>query len=115
MQENNPRAYVKDRSDKEHQPKGDRDCKVGVKKSTNKEQADGSKKQEKDYLWGYGSGVASAPSADYGDVVLAEYTLPFNENDITYFFPLYIRTIGVLGFFHNHLTADAAFDGRSSL
>ena len=31
-----------------------------------------------------------------GDVVLAEYTQPFNENDITYFFPLYIRAVAIL-------------------
>jgi hypothetical protein len=110
VKENNKRVYVKDRYDKHHQPKGDRDCKVGVKKSSNKEQADGSKKEEKEYLWGYGSGVASATLTGYGDVVLAEFTQPFNENDITFFFPLYIRAVAVLGFFPTHLTADAAFD-----
>jgi len=41
---------------------------------------------------------------------VAEYTLPFNENDITYFVPLYIRTVATLGFFPTHITADAAFD-----
>jgi hypothetical protein len=110
VQENNPRAYVKDRYDKAHQPKGDSDCRIGVKRSTNKEQPDGSTKEEKEYLWGYGSGVASATIPGYGDVVVAEYTLPFNENDITYFVPLYIRTVATLGFFPTHLTADAAFD-----
>ncbi len=110
VQENNPRAYVTDRYDKAHQPTGDPDCKVGVKRSTNKEQSDGSKKEEKEYLWGYGSGVVSATDPVYGDVVLAEYTQPFNENDITYFFPLYIRTVATLGFFPTHLAADAAFD-----
>lgn len=99
VQENNPRAYVKDRYDKAQQPKGDRDCRVGVKRSTNKEQPDGSSKAEKEYLWGYGSGVASATIPDYGDVILAEYTLPFNEGDITYFVPLYLRTVATLGFF----------------
>src|SRR6266568_1975720 len=85
-------------------------CKLGVKRSTNKEQADGSTKEEKEYLWGYGSGVASATVPGYGDIVVAEYTLPFNENDITYFVPLYIRTVATLGFFPTHITADAAFD-----
>ncbi len=110
VKENNPRAYVKDRYDKDHQPRGDRDCKLGVKKSTNKEQSDGSKKEVKEYLWGYGSGVASAYVAGYGDMVIGENTLTFNEGDITSFFPLYIRTVGTLGFFPTHLTADAAFD-----
>src|SRR6266581_4710746 len=58
----------------------------------------------------YGSGVASATVPGYGDIVVAEYTLPFNENDITYFVPLYIRTVATLGFFPTHITADAAFD-----
>lgn len=110
VKENNPRAYVTERFKKDQQPTGDPDCKVGVKRSTNKEQADGSTKEEKEYLWGYGSGVASATIADYGDIVLAEYTQPFNENDITYFVPLYLRTVATLGFFPTHITADAAFD-----
>ena len=38
------------------------------------------------------------------------YTQPFNENDITYFVPLYIRTVATLRFFPTHITADAAFD-----
>jgi hypothetical protein len=72
VRENNPRESIPDRFCKERQPTGDPDCKVGVKKSTNLEQPDGSKKVRKEYLWGYGSGVASAITADYGDVVLAE-------------------------------------------
>ena len=117
VKENNLRVYVKDRYKKEVQPRGDPDCRLGVKKSTNKEQAQdpspaagakasaqgpeqakqkgkrgrttksapGSKpgdkqpegkREEKECLWGYGSGVASATVAGYGDVVLAEYTQP---------------------------------------
>jgi hypothetical protein len=110
VKENNPRAYVKERFKKDQQPDGDPDCKLGVKRSTNQEQPDGSTKEKKEYLWGYGSGVASATIAEYGDVVMGEHTLPFNENDITYFFPLYIRTVATLGFFPTHITADAAFD-----
>ncbi len=110
VKENNPRAYVKERFKKDQQPRGDPDCKLGVKRSTNKEQPDGSTKEEKEYLWGYGSGVASATIPGYGDVVVAESTLPFNENDISYFVPLYIRTVATLGFFPTHITADAAFD-----
>jgi hypothetical protein len=42
--------------------------------------------------------------------VLAEYTLPFNEGDSTYFVPLYMRAGAALGCFPTHITADAAFD-----
>src|SRR6266571_8669355 len=37
VKENNLRVYVKDRYKKEVQPTGDRDCRLGVKKSTNKQ------------------------------------------------------------------------------
>jgi hypothetical protein len=107
---NNPRVSMVDRFCKEQQPRGDPDCRVGVKRSTNRELPDGSTKEVKDYLWGYGSGVAAATVADYGDVVLAEYTQPFNEGDVTYFRPLYQRTVVALAQSPTHVTADAAFD-----
>ncbi len=110
VRENNPRESIKDRFCKDRQPKGDPDCKVGVKKSTNVEQADGSKKVEKEYLWGYGSGVAAATIGGYGDVVLAEYTRPFNEGDIAYSIPLYCQAVSNLDFFPQNVTADAAYD-----
>jgi hypothetical protein len=110
VRENNPRVYLKDRFCKDRQPKGDPDCRVGVKRSTNQEQPDGSKKEVKEYLWGYGSGVAAATTPDYGDVVLAENTLPFNEADVTYYRPLYLRSVVALDHFPIHVTADAAFD-----
>ena len=110
VQENNPRAYLKDRYDKTRQVPGDPDCKLGVKRSSNQEQPDGSTKEKKEYVWGYGSGVAAATTAGYGDVVLAEYTQPFNEGDVTYFEPLYHRTALSLGDFPTNMTADAAYD-----
>jgi hypothetical protein len=67
-------------------------------------------KKKKELLWGYGSGVAAAITPDYGDVVLAEYTQPFNENDVTYFVPLYLQSVAILNRFPLHITADAAFD-----
>ena len=110
VKENNPRVSVKERYNKQHQPIGDLDCKLGVKRSFNQEQPDGSKKEKKEYLWGYGSGVAATTSHEYGDVVLAEYTQPFNEHDITYYRPLYQQTVIALGRYPTHTTADAAFD-----
>jgi hypothetical protein len=110
VKENNERVYVKDRYDKTKQLAGDPDCKLGVKRSSNQEQPDGSTKEKKEYIWGYGSGVAAATVADYGDVVLAEHTQPFNENDITYYRPLYHQTVLALNQFPQHITADAAFD-----
>ncbi len=115
VKENNLRAYVKDRYDKTHILAGDPDCKLGVKRSTNQEQPDGSTIEKKELLWGYGSGVAAATTADYGDVVLAQYTQPFNEGDITYFRPLYQQAVVALNNFPTHLTADAAVIPRACL
>ena len=110
VRENNPRVYVQGTFDVTHIPKGDPDCRLGVKKSTNQEQPDGTKVVKKESLFGYGSGTATCTDPVYGDIVLAEYTQPFNEGDITYFPPLYFRTVATLGFFPTHLAADAAFD-----
>ncbi len=55
-------------------------------------------------------GVAAATTPDDGDVVLAEYTQPFNEADIASFRPLYRQTVAALDAFPTHLAADAAFD-----
>jgi hypothetical protein len=110
VKENNERAYVPDRYDKAQQLAGDPDCRLGVKRSTNKELDDGSSEEKKELLWGYGSGVAAATTADYGDVVLAECTQPFNEGDVTYFRPLYRQTVQALQQSPTHLAADAAYD-----
>lgn len=110
VQENNERAYVAGRYDKTKRLAGDPDCKLGVKRSTNKELADGTTEEKKELIWGYGSGVAAATTPDYGDVVLAEFTQPFNEGDVTYFKPLYRLAVHALNQFPTHLTADAAYD-----
>lgn len=82
VKENNPRVYVKDRYNPAQQLAGDPDCTLGVKKSTNQEQPDGSTKVRKKYVWGYGSGVAAATIPDYGDVVVRHVgakQIPFRE------------------------------------
>jgi len=110
VKENNERVYVPERYDKTQRLAGDPDCRLGVKRSTNQEQPDGSTKEKKELLWGYGSGVAAATTPEYGDVVLAEYTQPFNEGDVTYFRPLYQQTVVALNQYPTNVTADAAFD-----
>src|SRR6266566_375661 len=110
VRENNWRESIKDRFCKERQPRGDPDCRVGVKSSTNQEQPDGSTKERKEYLWGYGSGIATATTPDYGDMVIADFTQGFNESDVSYFLRVYLQMVAVLGFFPLHITADAAYD-----
>ncbi len=67
-----------------------------VKRSTDQEQPDGSTEEKKELIWSYGTGVAVSTIADYGYVVLAEYTRPFNEGNIIYFRGAYApeRTTG---------------------
>ncbi len=110
VRENNPNVYVKGRFDVTHIPKGDPDCRLGVKKSSNQVQPDGSKNVKKVSLFGYGTGVAACTDPVYGEVVLAEYTLPFNRADVTYYLPLYQRTVVDTKQFPIHVTADAAYD-----
>src|SRR5437588_3184128 len=46
----------------------------------------------------------------FSDKLLGEHTLTFNEGDVTYFPPLFIQTVALLGLFPTNITADAAFD-----
>jgi hypothetical protein len=108
--ENNLKAYVTERYDPKRQPQGDPDCRLGVKRSTNQERPDGTIKERKEYVWGYGTGVVAATDPQYGDVVIADYTQPFNETDPTYYRTLYQRAVATLGFQPPNIAADAAFD-----
>ena len=110
VQENNPKAYVAERYAAERQPHGDPDCRLGVKRATNQDHPERRATLRKEYLWGYGTGLVSATDRWYGDVVLAEWTQPFNEQDVTYYHPLYQRTVAALGGPPTNVTADAAFD-----
>ena len=110
VRENNPNVYVKGRFDVTHIPTGDPDCRLGVKKSSNQVQPDGSTKKKKVSLFGYGTGVAACTDPVYGDIVLAEYTLPFNKADVSYYRPLYQRTVVTTNLFPTYVTADAAYD-----
>ncbi len=80
------------------------------KRNCNQEQPGGSKKEKKVSLFGYGTGVAACTDPVYGDVVVADFTRPFNEGDVTYFRPLYRHTVLALDAYPPNITADAAFD-----
>jgi hypothetical protein len=110
VQQNNPKAFLAQRFDPQRQPTGDPDCRLGIKRRSNQKGADGESIGPTEYVWGYGTGLASATSERYGDVVLAELTQTFNENDATYFAPLYEQVSAALGHPPKNITADAAFD-----
>jgi hypothetical protein len=86
VRENNPKETIAHRYDPTRQPRGDPDCRLGVKRRSNREASRGHR-VEKEYLWGYGTGIVSATDPVYGDVVLAECTLPFNHQDVVWFHP----------------------------
>ena len=103
VQENNPKVSIKEgRLDKTRQPKGDPDCKLGVKSRRNPAPAEeealptpstdaqpaGQLQVGVDILWGYASGIVVTRLPDGTEIVLAVRTRPFNASDISYFFPL---------------------------
>lgn len=126
IKENNPKTFIKEgRYDKTRQPAADPDCRLGVKKRRNqktKQEAKSSvptptclaqpagKTAVVEIYWGYGSGVVATKVPDWGEFVLAELTLPFNQADVAYFFPLMAATERRLGFRPKYAALDAAFD-----
>lgn len=105
VRENNPKESIAHIYATTHKPRGDRDCALGVKTRANQAGAGGGKT----YLFGYGCGMAAAPSV-YGDVALAVHTQPFNRQEITHFRPLYAGAAATLGAPPANLAVDAAFD-----
>jgi hypothetical protein len=122
VKENNPKAYVKDRYDKEQQPTGDPDCRLGCKRKRNQrtrrestqtprhDAVSASTLQVGEYYWGYGSGVVATKVPSWGEFVLAELTQPFDQGDVTYFHPLMAEVERRLGFHPPFGAFDAAFD-----
>jgi hypothetical protein len=118
VKENNPKTYVPDRFNGAHQPAGDPDCRLGCKRRTNQGApptpkrnpvaARGHKRGE--FYWGYGSGIVVTKVPYYGEFVLAELTQPFDQGDVTYFFPLMRQVEERLGYRPRFATFDAAFD-----
>jgi len=95
VKENNPKDYIKesDRLNKNRQPKGDLDCKLGCKKKANRPPASAKTEttpanatptknpvaptnfsSSDEYYWGYGSGVVGAKVPGWGEFALAEMT-----------------------------------------
>ncbi len=122
VKQNNPKDYVSDRYDKTKQPAGDPDCRLGCKRRRN--QRASSKEPPPtpndypaspntsigEYYWGYASGVVATKVPGWGEFVLAELTLPFDQPDVAYFHPLMADTERRLGFRPRYGAFDAAFD-----
>jgi hypothetical protein len=123
VRENNLKDYVSDRYDKTQQPKGDPDCRLGCKRRRN--QRASSKEPPPtppdnpvpantisvgEYYWGYASGVVATKVPGWGEFVLAELTQPFDQSDVSYFYPLMADVERRLGFRPRFGAFDAAFD-----
>ncbi len=116
VKENNPKAYVPDRFNKEKQPVGDPDCKLGCKRRHNQVRTPSHNPvaaqtvKVGEYYWGYGSGIVVTKVPEWGEFVLAELTQPFDQGDLSYFFPLMQQVTERLGAKPRFGTFDAAFD-----
>jgi len=119
VKENNPKAYVAERFNKRRQPAGDPDCRLGCKRQRNTAPPEGTPKrnpvparghQRGEFYWGYGSGIVVTKVPTWGEFVLAELTQPFDQGDVTYFFPLMRQVEERLGYRPRFGTFDAAFD-----
>jgi Transposase DDE domain len=119
VKENNPKAYVSDRFNKNKQPPGDPDCRLGCKRRHNRVALSATPTRNPvpaklvkagEYYWGYGSGVVVAKVPTWGEFVIAELTQSFDHGDVTYFFPLMQQTEERLGYRPRYATFDAAFD-----
>jgi hypothetical protein len=108
VRENNHKVVVPARCQSQRQPRGDGDCRLGVKRRSNQEEASSSAASEA--LWGYASGGICSYVERCGHVAIAEHTLPFNRADIEFFPVLYRQMRKNLPFHPDVLTADAAFD-----
>jgi hypothetical protein len=69
-----------------------------------------SQTQVGEYYWGYASGVVVTAVPPWGEFVLAELTQPFDQGDVTYFFPLMTQVEERLGYRPHYGLFDAAFD-----
>lgn len=120
VKENNPRQFIKEgRYDKEKQPTGDPDCKLGCKRAHNRlvntpskegKPADTIALLDKEFYWGYASGAVVTKLPGWGEFVLAEMTDTFEKADVRFFFPLMEQVEQRLGFRPRFAALDAAFD-----
>jgi hypothetical protein len=124
VKENNPKTYIKqDRFNKEKIPAGDPDCRLGCKRRHNRRAS--SKEPPAtptqnpvppemisvgEYYWGYASGIVTTKIPGWGEFVLAELTQPFDQPDVSYFFPLMTLTEQRLGYKPHFGALDAAYD-----
>lgn len=112
VRQNNAWHPPLERFDPARPPRGDTDCRLGFKATTNQSGGTDPHPNKGEYLWGYGSGIAVVWTSTKEGVVLADMTLPFNVNDVTFAPTLLEATIARLKHVPEVLIADAAFDAQ---
>ena len=120
VKENNLKEHMRDRYLKDRQPKGDPDCRLGCKERRNRPAPPEATPTTNpvpaahlavgQYYWGYASGVVATRLPDATEIVLAELTQPFDQNDTTYFAPLMAQVEQRLGRRPHYGALDAAYD-----
>jgi hypothetical protein len=124
VKENNPKAYIKkDRFNKEKQPAGDPDCRLGCKRRHNQRASSNEPPATPahnpvpaetvsvgEFYWGYASGIVAVKVPNWGEFVVAELTQPFDRPDVAYFLPLMEMVEQRLGRKPRYGALDAAYD-----
>jgi hypothetical protein len=119
VKQNNPKAYVSERFNPAQQPAADHDCRLGCKRRHNQVVTARTLPHNPvvtatlsvgEYYWGYASGIVVTQVPPWGEFVLAERTQPFDQGDVTYFFPLMRQVEHRLGYRPRVGTFAAAFD-----
>lgn len=126
VKENNGKVALEGRFAKDKQPAGDPDCRLGCKRRHNRQAEQPDVRQRPatprrspvaakgltvgEFYWGYGSGVVAVPVPGRGEYVLAELTQPFDQSDVSYFFPLMQQVEQRLGHKPRFGAFDAAYD-----
>ena len=123
VKENNPKQYVEDRyrqnqaaqgrsrlSARLQAPPQSRRRAARSAADTQDQSCPAAQTKVGEFYWGYGSGVVVIKVPGLGEFVLAELTQPFDQADVSYFFPLMAEAEQRLGYRPRHATFDAAFD-----
>jgi hypothetical protein len=124
VKENNPKTYIKqDRFNKEQQPAGDPDCRLGCKRRHNQRASAPEPPATPahnpvpaetisvgEFYWGYASGIVAVKVPKWGEFVVAELTQPFDRPDVAYFLPLMEMVAPRLGRKPRLGALDAAYD-----
>lgn len=106
VKENNPKQFVRSRFNKNNIPQGNKDARLGVKPSSNKDKKG---KVILRFFWGFKSHAAFQETA-FGVIALNEHTTPAHIPDVKAFFTVIKPITETLHLTIKTFLADAAYD-----